>query len=649
VSLRLGRGARATRRRSGGGGPRSLAANQTLGSVAQSLAATGGGGGAGTPANTAAPVILGDLSNSGFISCRTNGTWTNSPTGYSYQWKRDTTNVGVNANTYRKSPADNGATITCVVTASNGLGAGTAASSNSIGPISSASLDIAQPSTTKVPTYVGTTVTPSANTAAALEAACVTLNNNGGGTLDLRGFSTYTVGRQVAGLNGLYYDGVPSINIQNCTSKVVVDVRGCTFTTSASLWFGAFDPDHSGTPIDITTFAAGAYPHPPIAYAAQIGPVISITGNVDVEIWGSGSVSLVGAGATLFDGNVSNLTIGGLWHAAGDGGRALQHYGIVEDNNGSFQILNGATGKHFATDALGMKWTNLTGALPKKTKYVENFDAIENGRLGWSWVGGNHCNMVWCRSLRNSMVAYTNGIQSVPSSGMDIENETSFTSQDPFSLYNGTFTRCTFSDNFGCGVISASGQSRQAMTWNYCTLDAGHGQTSMVPDARYWVLNHCLLIGAFNGLITQADMTGNGGQGIADEALIAYDTTFDVHASASLAGLTHEFGDTGSSAGVNTFAVTPQVSLGGPWAQMIRCTFNIDQYLLDPPQNANTVTYIDCTINGFQSGAPIWGIFGGTCQFVYTNPVPGYGTVHQNVTNIVRLPGLVLKENGTTI
>jgi hypothetical protein len=490
-------------------------------------------------------------------------------------------------------------------------------------------LDLPQPAFDKVPVYSGTVVTVSGSDASAFESASATLRANNGGTYVVPP-GTYTLGRQVAGLNGLLLDGVPSIDIRNCTNKVVIDVRGCTFLTTPGLKFGAFDPDHGGVPIDITTFAAGAYPHPPISYACQIGPVIWITGNTEVEVWGSGP------SGTLFDGNINNINIGGLWHAAGDGGRALQHYGIWYHENHKFSFFNGATGKHFCTDAFSYGWVGMNSTLPTKPHYHENLVCLENGRLGASWVGGNHAQYVWCEFRRNSMIALTNGIQSVPSSGMDFENETSFDAQDGFSLWNGTFTRCIFSDNYGCGLISASGQSRQSMTFNYCTFDAGHGQTSVVPSARLWTFNHCLLVGAFNGILTQADAIANGGTGATSEAIVFNDSTFDVHGSASLAGLTHEWADSGAFSGVNTFAVPPQINLAGYAPKFNRCTFNIDNWLLDPDHNTTTTaTYTDCTFNGPQSGAPIWGIFNGVNNINYAVPYPGWGTIVQNLSNVV--------------
>lgn len=82
------------------------------------------------PVNYTLPVISGNTTVNSVLTS-TNGTWTNSPTSYAYQWKRGATNIGTNANTYQLVLADSTAEITCVVTAIN-TGGSTPATSNTI-------------------------------------------------------------------------------------------------------------------------------------------------------------------------------------------------------------------------------------------------------------------------------------------------------------------------------------------------------------------------------------------------------------------------------------------------------------------------------------------------------------------------------------
>ena len=82
------------------------------------------------PVNTVLPVISG-TTTIGSVLTTTNGTWINSPSSFTYQWKRNATNIGTNANTYTLVNADAGQSITCVVTATNG-GGSTPATSNAV-------------------------------------------------------------------------------------------------------------------------------------------------------------------------------------------------------------------------------------------------------------------------------------------------------------------------------------------------------------------------------------------------------------------------------------------------------------------------------------------------------------------------------------
>ena len=79
------------------------------------------------PVNSVAPNVTG-LTYVGDLLTTTDGTWSGTPTSFSYQWKRGATNIGTNANTYTLVSADAGLNITCVVTATNATGSTNATS-----------------------------------------------------------------------------------------------------------------------------------------------------------------------------------------------------------------------------------------------------------------------------------------------------------------------------------------------------------------------------------------------------------------------------------------------------------------------------------------------------------------------------------------
>ncbi len=86
------------------------------------------------PTPTVAPVVSGTPTVSEVLTV-TDGTWTNSPDTYSYQWYRGSQPIaGATSGTYTLLAADEGAVIRARVTATNSSGSFTS-TSNSVGPV----------------------------------------------------------------------------------------------------------------------------------------------------------------------------------------------------------------------------------------------------------------------------------------------------------------------------------------------------------------------------------------------------------------------------------------------------------------------------------------------------------------------------------
>jgi len=81
------------------------------------------------PVNTGLPIIIG-VAQVGQTLTTTDGSWTQSPTGFTYQWQLDgTTNiVGATSSTYVIQASDVGHTLNSVVTATNAFGSASASS-----------------------------------------------------------------------------------------------------------------------------------------------------------------------------------------------------------------------------------------------------------------------------------------------------------------------------------------------------------------------------------------------------------------------------------------------------------------------------------------------------------------------------------------
>lgn len=89
-----------------------------------------GAGGASAPVNTVAPAITGSVAVGSVLTCST-GTWTGTPTGYTYQWYWADTSAaisGATSSTYTTVNADILHTIDCVVVATNASGSASATS-----------------------------------------------------------------------------------------------------------------------------------------------------------------------------------------------------------------------------------------------------------------------------------------------------------------------------------------------------------------------------------------------------------------------------------------------------------------------------------------------------------------------------------------
>jgi hypothetical protein len=96
--------------------------NKGRGSLTGSEMANALAGMGGSPANTVAPVVSGTGTVGQALSCTT-GTWTYSPTSYTYQWRRNITTIpGATAATYTLVAADSGMNVSCLVTAINPTG-----------------------------------------------------------------------------------------------------------------------------------------------------------------------------------------------------------------------------------------------------------------------------------------------------------------------------------------------------------------------------------------------------------------------------------------------------------------------------------------------------------------------------------------------
>jgi hypothetical protein len=167
------------------------------------------------PSNTVAPTVSG-TGVVGDTLTSTTGTWTGTPTSYTYQWTRDGTNIsGATASTHVVVSGDIGTALRCKVAGVNATGSGTpTASSNAITGAASATAP-GQPT--------GLALTPGDTTLAASWTAPA---SNGGSAI-----TTYLVEWRAPSGSGSYTTFVhgasttPSITITGLTNGVLTGVR----------------------------------------------------------------------------------------------------------------------------------------------------------------------------------------------------------------------------------------------------------------------------------------------------------------------------------------------------------------------------------------------------------------------------------------
>ncbi|WP_295640193.1 SwmB domain-containing protein [Novosphingobium sp.] len=110
----------------------------------------------GAPANTVAPTLSSTTATTGSALSVTTGTWSNSPTGFTYQWFYTDTNAAISGATaagYTPIAGDVGHTLKCIVTATNGSGSVSAPSN-----VTAATVAPPAPSNTVAPALSTTTV-----------------------------------------------------------------------------------------------------------------------------------------------------------------------------------------------------------------------------------------------------------------------------------------------------------------------------------------------------------------------------------------------------------------------------------------------------------------------------------------------------------
>jgi len=301
------------------------------------------------------------------------------------------------------------------------------------------------------------------NDTAAFARMAQAVNRAGGGRIVLRR-TVYLVGEQRPGLqlDPFAFAPQPILRLSQCAKDVSIEGNGATLRCAPGLRYGTFDRA-SGRAVEL--------PMPntrPGSLASPYDYMILIEGC-------RGSVSI----ADLeLDGNVGALRIGGPW---GDVGRQIACDGLfLRDNRGDELVRNLRT-HHHARDGLMLAGPAI---LPPGTRRL--FTGIRsewNGRQGCSLIGGRNYLFADSRFAHTGRVA----VSTPPAAGFDIEAESA-------PIRNLSFSRCTFEDNSGCGLVADSGDTAD-VRFADCRF-VGTTNWSIWPNKPGFRFDRCEIVGA---------------------------------------------------------------------------------------------------------------------------------------------------------
>jgi len=319
-----------------------------------------------TPVNTVAPVVSGTAVVSQTLSI-TNGTWSNSPTSFSYQWKRGATNIGTNSSTYTLVAADAGNTsnITCVVTATNSAGSANATSNQ-----------IAQILTVRTSAFLTASAISDATIRGGLNTFDIGLISNSldtkmkalypfvGGTASTHKFN-FMDARDLDAAFRLTFSGTithSSNGLQGNGSNGFSDTRLNTLTnltkTSSHLSVYVRNNSNAGQPYDIGNAADAFMGATPTYLISRY----------------SSNAAFIGIADTSYATSIASTDSRGLWIGATNGGSTQKLY-----KNGVSVATGTASAGGFANNNLYIGAGNANGTASFFTDKQYAFASIGNG------------------------------------------------------------------------------------------------------------------------------------------------------------------------------------------------------------------------------------------------------------------------------
>jgi len=424
------------------------------------------------------------------------------------------------------------------------------------------------------------------NDTSAFTAMSAHLNAIGGGTIVLQQ-TTYLVGEQhpAEGGNGPSFAPSDIIHLSGCKGSIRIEGNGARLRCAPGLRYGRFDP-RTGRPFpdaakpDATN---KAMPYFAMIYIEKCSGEVTIS---NLEL----------------DGNLGAHWIGGR---AAPGGWQAGATGIRLIGNTGPETLRRIHSHHHAQDGMILAPTLDRKGSTALTDVVCEF----NGRQGCSVTGGRNFGFRHCIFRHTGRAV----LHSDPGAGVDIEAE-----HGP--IRNVLFEDCEFSDTFGFGLVSGTGDSAD-IGFSRCKF-VGTTNWAACPGSPDMRFNDCL----FAGSIAYC-------HGDADPARAAHfdDCTFSDDTKFS--PTRRLFFGNGKRKWIAVLPKNPNVRFG-------RCRFKLNGDAI-LPWSDNEVIYADCVMSQSspEKSAPL-----GT--YIGTNSISGHADLTgANIRGRVVLNGHLLPQS----
>lgn len=328
-----------------------------------------------------------------------------------------------------------------------------------------------QSSRTFVPEDFGARGDGTTNDTRAFAELSAAVNRNGGGTISLRSGRTYLVGAQTQGPGQFGWSPSPIIALEKLTAPLAILGNGARLRCQPGLRVGTFD------------LASGERVDHPMPYTRRNDLAVPYRAMLLVQHC-LGSVTIRDL---ELDGNSGALRIGGRY---GDKGWQVPATGLLLVFNRGAEVVDNVHSHHQALDgAMIIGDPDRTGARSRISKFVAQF----NGRQGVSVTAGRGYDFADCEFSHTGR----GPIASAPGAGVDIEAERQRTIRDL------TFTRCSFVDNNGAGLVAESGDSAD-VRFTDCRF-VGTSNWSAWPRKPGYVFAGCTFVGAMVNAFADPD------------------------------------------------------------------------------------------------------------------------------------------------